>query len=101
MPASSPHSRRHVVQPQGKKRGETYECTVYRRRDDFTGSNDTGIQFLKAGYDASVILVLRRSPRVRAESRRRGYRVAEHSRQEAVACLKTVAEYLLPLRGKK
>ncbi len=70
--------------------------------DDFTGSNDTGIQFLKAGYDASVILDPSALSTIEGE---RVVVVDTESRnipaQEAVACLKTVAEYLLPLRGKR
>ncbi len=70
--------------------------------DDFTGSNDTGIQFLKAGYDASVIL----DPSALSSVEGEGVVVVDtESRNipasDAAACLKTVAEYLLPLRGKR
>jgi uncharacterized protein YgbK (DUF1537 family) len=70
--------------------------------DDFTGANDTGIQFLKAGYDASVIL----DPSALSSIEGEGVVVVDtESRNilapDAAACLKTVAEYLVPLRGKR
>lgn len=70
--------------------------------DDFTGSNDTGIQFLKAGYDASVLLDPSALSSVRdekvvvldTESR-------NMSASEAEVVLRDVAARLGPMRGKR
>ncbi len=70
--------------------------------DDFTGSNDTGIQFLKAGYDASVIL----DPFALSSIEGEGVIVVDTesrniSASEAADSLKDVAKRLLSMRGKR
>ena len=70
--------------------------------DDFTGANDTGIQFLKAGLPASVIL----DPKALASVGEQGVAVVDtESRNippsEATAVLESVAKELMAHRGKR
>lgn len=68
--------------------------------DDFTGSNDTGIQFLKAGYEVSVILdvsaissITDKGVVIVVDTESRNV-----SAKEAATRLETVAAYISPLR---
>ena len=69
--------------------------------DDLTGANDTGIQFLKAGYSSSVVL----DPSALAFSAQDAAVVDTESRNlpeaEAREVLGRVALYLRPLRGRR
>lgn len=70
--------------------------------DDFTGANDTGIQFLKAGYKASVLLDASAIPSITGEDVVAV--VDTESRnvpaKEAAIRLETVAAHIAPLRGR-